>query len=83
MATIYRFIVEQKISSTGDGRKSSSGTGKGASKKGRAVSIFGGSKGTMTAISQASDMLLIPLPTAKLQPSCSQNLMHRGGELHE
>lgn len=45
MATIYRFIVEQKISSTGDGRKSSSGTGKGASKKGRAVSIFGGSKG--------------------------------------
>lgn len=45
MATIYRFIVEQKISSTGDGRKASSGTGKGAAKKGRAVSLFGGEKG--------------------------------------
>ena len=45
MATIYRFIVEQKISQTGSGRKPSSGQGKGAAKKGRMVSIFGGEKG--------------------------------------
>ena len=45
MATIYRFIVEQKISQTGSGRNPSSGTGKGAAKKGRSVSFFGGDKG--------------------------------------
>lgn len=45
MATIYRFIVEQKTSSSGDGRKAKSGTGKGAAKKGRWVSVFGGDKG--------------------------------------
>ena len=45
MATIYRFVVEQKVSSKGDGRKTTDGTGKGASKKGRMVSIFGGEKG--------------------------------------
>lgn len=45
MATIYRFIVEQKTSSTGTGRKSSEVSGKGAGKKGRMVSIFGGEKG--------------------------------------
>lgn len=45
MATIYRFIVEQKISSTGDGRKTRTPGGKGASKKGKWVSLFGGEKG--------------------------------------
>ena len=45
MATIYRFIVEQKVSSTGDGRKVRESTGKGAAKKGRMVSLFGGEKG--------------------------------------
>ena len=45
MATIYRFIVEQKISQTGSGRNPSSGQGKGAAKKGRSVSFFGGDKG--------------------------------------
>ena len=45
MATIYRFIVEQKISQTGSGRNPSSGQGKGAGKKGRSVSFFGGDKG--------------------------------------
>jgi len=45
MATIYRFIVEQKVSSTGDGRTPRDGTGKGAAKKGRTVSLFGGEKG--------------------------------------
>ena len=45
MATIYRFIVEQKISQTGSGRNVSSGTGKGSAKKGRAVSFFGGERG--------------------------------------
>lgn len=46
MATIYRFIVEQRTSTTGDGRKprESSAT-KGAAKKGRAVSLLGGRKG--------------------------------------
>lgn len=48
MATIYRFIVEQK--STGGasgGRKSSANSGitKGAAKKGKWVSILGGEKG--------------------------------------
>ena len=45
MATIYRFIVEQKISQSGTGRKPSAQVGKGAAKKGRMVSIFGGEKG--------------------------------------
>ena len=45
MATIYRFIVEQKIQQGGDGRKPRESTTKGASKKGRMVSIFGGEKG--------------------------------------
>ena len=45
MATIYRFIVEQKISSTGSGRTPRGSSGKGAAKKGRMVSIFGGEKG--------------------------------------
>lgn len=45
MATIYRFIVEQKVSSTGSGRTPRESTGKGAAKKGRAVSLFGGEKG--------------------------------------
>ena len=45
MATIYRFIVEQKISQIGSGRNPSSGQGKGAAKKGRSVSFFGGDKG--------------------------------------
>ena len=44
MATIYRFIVEQKVSSTGSGRtpKDPSSTGKGAAKKGKWVSMIGG-----------------------------------------
>lgn len=45
MATIYRFIVEQKVSQSGSGRNPSSGQGKGAGKKGRSVSFFGGDKG--------------------------------------
>lgn len=50
MATIYRFIVENKVTGgSGDGRKSSSiDSGiskKTTSKKGRYVSIIGGSKG--------------------------------------
>lgn len=49
MATIYRFIVEQKGSSvSSSGRKSNKGRGgkkKGAAKKGRMVSIIGGEKG--------------------------------------
>ena len=45
MATIYRFIVEQKISQSGSGRNPSSSQGKGAAKKGRSVSFFGGDKG--------------------------------------
>ena len=45
MATIYRFIVEQRTRSGGDGRNPRSTTGKGAAKKGRMVSIFGGEKG--------------------------------------
>ena len=45
MATIYRFIVEQKTRSGGDGRKSSGNVGKGAAKKGRWVSVIGGEKG--------------------------------------
>ena len=46
MATIYRFIVEQKASG-GNGRKDSSGapSSKSAAKKGKWVSILGGEKG--------------------------------------
>ena len=47
MATIYRFIVEQKAASGGDGRRTKpEGSGrKSAAKKGRWVSILGGEKG--------------------------------------
>ena len=45
MATIYRFIVEQKVSQTGSGRKVADPAVKGAAKKGRMVSLFGGDKG--------------------------------------
>ena len=48
MATIYRFIVEQKISGArgGDGRKQREPSSrKSTAKKGRWVSVFGGEKG--------------------------------------
>ena len=47
MATIYRFIIEQKISSGGSGRtpRDASATKKTTAKKGRSVSFFGGDKG--------------------------------------
>lgn len=45
MATIYRFIVEQRTRSTGEGRKPRDVVGKGAAKKGRWVSVIGGEKG--------------------------------------
>lgn len=49
MATIYRFIIEQKQSggSGGSGRKprDNSATTKGAAKKGKQVSLFGGERG--------------------------------------
>lgn len=45
MATIYRFIVEQKKSKGGDGRKPREGSKKGSGKKGRWVSVLGGEKG--------------------------------------
>ena len=47
MATIYRFIVEQRVRTTGNGRtvRDSSATTKSTAKKGRWVSIFGGEKG--------------------------------------
>lgn len=45
MATIYRFIVEQKISQSSSGRNIRESTGKGAAKKGRWVSLYGGDKG--------------------------------------
>ena len=45
MATIYRFVVEQKMSQSGDGRKNTGPNVKGAGKKGKMVSIFGGEKG--------------------------------------
>ena len=47
MATIYRFIVEQKISKGGSGRspRDTTASKTGAAKKGRMVSIFGGDKG--------------------------------------
>ena len=44
MATIYRFVIEQKTT-TSEGRSQSSGSKTGAGKKGRQVSIFGGSRG--------------------------------------
>lgn len=48
MATIYRFIVEQKAARESSGRKGAETSGsakKGAAKKGKMVSIFGGEKG--------------------------------------
>lgn len=48
MATIYRFIVEQKVARESSGRKGTGASGsakKGAAKKGKMVSIFGGEKG--------------------------------------
>lgn len=45
MATIYRFIVEQKVRTTGEGRNPRQATSKGAAKKGKWISIFGGEKG--------------------------------------
>lgn len=45
MATIYRFIVEQKATERSSGRKATSDATKGAAKKGRYVSILGGEKG--------------------------------------
>lgn len=47
MATIYRFIVEQRTRAGSEGRKSKEGspTKKSASKKGRWVSVIGGEKG--------------------------------------
>ena len=47
MATIYRFIVEQKTSKSSDGRKgnTSGSKRKTTAKKGKLVSIFGGTKG--------------------------------------
>ena len=45
MATIYRFIIEQRQSGRSSGRTTSSGSKTGAGKKGRNVSIFGGEKG--------------------------------------
>lgn len=47
MATIYRFIVEQRLSSSGEGRQARDTTTskKTTAKKGRSVSFFGGDKG--------------------------------------
>ena len=45
MATIYRFVIEQRESRASSGRTTSSGSKTGAGKKGRNVSIFGGEKG--------------------------------------
>lgn len=47
MATIYRFIVEQKVAKGGDGRqpRETSVSPKSTAKKGRMVSIFGGERG--------------------------------------
>lgn len=47
MATIYRFIVEQRSAGGGQGRtpRDSTTTRKSAAKKGRNVSLFGGEKG--------------------------------------
>ena len=45
MATIYRFIGEQKTIGSGNWRKIKDATAKGAAKKGRSISFFGGDKG--------------------------------------
>lgn len=45
MATIYRFIVEQRTRASGDGRMTKESTTKSAAKKGRNVALFGGEKG--------------------------------------
>ena len=45
MATIYRFIIEQKAATGGDGRRVQDTYSKSAAKKGRYVSFFGGEKG--------------------------------------
>ena len=48
MATIYRFIIEQKAQADSGGRRSTNTSGKatkGAAKKGKSVSLFGGEKG--------------------------------------
>lgn len=45
MATIYRFVVEQKMSQGGNGRKTTGPNVKGAAKKGKWVSFLGGEKG--------------------------------------
>lgn len=48
MATIYRFIIEQKTQADSGGRKSTNTSGKatkGAGKKGKSVSLFGGDRG--------------------------------------
>ena len=47
MATIYRFIVEQKISQGGSGRtpRDTSTSKRTTAKKGKSVSFFGGDKG--------------------------------------
>ena len=45
MATIYRFVIEQRETRASSGRNVSSGSKTGAGKKGRNVSIFGGEKG--------------------------------------
>lgn len=44
MATIYRFIIEERQGGRSSGRTTDRGT-KGAAKKGRNVSLFGGEKG--------------------------------------
>lgn len=46
MATIYRFVIEQKTTTTGDGRKTSTSNNKGVTaKKGRTISLLGSAKG--------------------------------------
>ena len=45
MATIYRFVIEQRDSRASSGRSVSSGSKTGAGKKGRNVSILGGARG--------------------------------------
>ena len=45
MATIYRFIVEQRTRTTGDGRRPRESTAKSPAKKGKWVSVLGGEKG--------------------------------------
>jgi len=45
MATIYRFIVEQRTSTTGNGRNPRQGSGKTTGKQGRSLSLFGNKGG--------------------------------------